>query len=248
MRFRLRYQHHDLELTEGRFVIGRSATCQLSLDDPLVSRNHAVLTVATDSVLIEDLGSRNGVRVNATRVEGKRPLVHGDRITIGNQELLLLKKRDVPTDTHVQPATQRGPAFGLLGALADKAIALGHGDDAERILNTHLIQVLEDARAGRDPGAEVCEKAAHYAVRLAGVTGKGRWVDFVFELYAAVRRPCATEIVDELYEVLRRVKQVSMGALRGYVGVLKEGASSLGPNERFLLSRLEGLERLAALR
>jgi hypothetical protein len=110
------------------------------------------------------------------------------------------------------------------------------------------LQVLEDARAGRDPGPDVCETAARYAVKLAGVTGKGRWVDYVFELYAAVRRPCATEIVDELYEVLRRVKQVSMSALRAYVSVLKEGASLLGPNERFLLSRLEGLERLAALR
>jgi hypothetical protein len=248
MRYRLRYQHHDLELIEGRFLIGRSATCQLSLDDPLVSRNHAVLTVGTDSVVLEDLGSRNGVRVNGARIEGERPLVHGDRITIGSQELLMLKKRDVPTDTQIQPATQRGPAFGLLGALADKAIALGHGDDAERILNTHMLQVLEDARRGHDPGADVCEKAARYAVKLAGVTAKGRWVDYVFELYAAVRRPCATEIVDELYEVLRRVKQVSLGSLRTYVGVLKEGASSLGPSERFLLSRLEGLERLAALR
>ena len=34
MRFRLRYLHHDLELIEGQFAVGRSAGCQLSLDDP----------------------------------------------------------------------------------------------------------------------------------------------------------------------------------------------------------------------
>jgi hypothetical protein len=248
MKFRLRYQHHDLELTEGQFLIGRSATCQLSLDDPLVSRSHAALTVGPDGVEIEDLGSRNGVRVNGQRVEGKRVLAHGDRITIGSQELLLLRKRDIATDTHVQPATQRGPAFGLLGGLADKAIALGHGEDAERILSSHMFQLVEEARHGKDPGADTCERAARYAVKLATVTGKGRWVDYVFELYSGLRRPCPADIVDELYEVLRKVKQVNVALLRSYIAMLREGAQALGPNERFLLNRLEGLERLAALK
>ena len=49
MRFRLRYLHHDLELSEGQFVVGRSAGCQLSLDDPLVSRRHALLIVGKDA-------------------------------------------------------------------------------------------------------------------------------------------------------------------------------------------------------
>ena len=38
MRFRLRYLHHDLALNEGHSVVGRSAGCQLSLDDALISR------------------------------------------------------------------------------------------------------------------------------------------------------------------------------------------------------------------
>ena len=61
MRFRLRYLQHDLELNEGEFVVGRNASCQLSLDDPLVSRRHALFGVLPDQVTIEDLGSRNGV-------------------------------------------------------------------------------------------------------------------------------------------------------------------------------------------
>ena len=48
MRFRLRYLQHDLELSEGQFAVGRNASCQLSLDDPLVSRRHALLSVARD--------------------------------------------------------------------------------------------------------------------------------------------------------------------------------------------------------
>ncbi len=64
MKHVLRYKHHDIELSEGKFVIGRAASCQLSLDDPLVSRHHAQLTVEGDVVTVEDLGSRNGVKVN----------------------------------------------------------------------------------------------------------------------------------------------------------------------------------------
>jgi hypothetical protein len=249
MGFRLRYQQHDFELTEGEFVIGRSASCQLSLDDPLVSRSHAKLTVTADAVLVEDMGSRNGVRVNGQRVEGRRALSHGDKVGIGSQEMTLLYKREARAETLAQqPATQRVNAFGLLGGLADKAIALGRGDEAERILATHLEQILEDAREGYVPPADIGDRAAHYACKLAAITSKGSWVDYIFALYASLKRPAPGEVVDELYTVLRRVRHVDVGALRSYVQVLKAHAAELTPAERFLLSRIEGLERLAALR
>src|SRR5258708_16038862 len=94
MRFRLRYLHHDLELGEGEFAIGRSAECQLSLDDPLVSGRPAVLVVSNEAVSVEDLGSRNGVLVNGSRIASTTPLRPGDKILIGSQELALLLGRD----------------------------------------------------------------------------------------------------------------------------------------------------------
>src|SRR3974377_1091088 len=90
MRFRLRYLQHDLELSEGEFVLGRSAECQLSLDDPLVSRRHALLLVASDGVTIWDLRSRNGVTVNGRPIVGRMTLSSGNKIGIGSQELTLL--------------------------------------------------------------------------------------------------------------------------------------------------------------
>jgi hypothetical protein len=55
-------------------------------------------------------------------------------------------------------------------------------------------------------------------------------------------------VVDELYNAFRKVNAIDLVRLRGYVGRLREKQGSLGPAERFLLQRLEGLERLAALR
>ena len=79
MRFRLRYLQHDLELNEGTFAVGRNASCQLSLDDPLVSRRHAIFELQGGAVTIEDLNSRNGVIVNGHRIDAKVNLNVGDR-------------------------------------------------------------------------------------------------------------------------------------------------------------------------
>src|SRR6185312_14479763 len=89
MAFRLRYLAHDLELPIGEFVVGRSTDCQLSLDDPLVSRRHAVLRVRRDGVSVQDFGSRNGVLVNGTKISGERELAAGDKVGIGSQEMVL---------------------------------------------------------------------------------------------------------------------------------------------------------------
>jgi pSer/pThr/pTyr-binding forkhead associated (FHA) protein len=251
MKFRLRYQQHDLQLSEGEFMIGRSASCQLSLDDPMVSRNHARLLVSADQVTLYDLGSRNGVKVNDQRVTGSRALAHGDVLTVGSQKLTLLVKRDrsAVTQTAARAApTHRLNTFGILGSLADKAVALGRGDEAERILSAPLAELLESQRAGGETPPEILERAARYAAVLAATTGKASWFDYVIDLYTELGRPCPAEVVDELYSVLRKVGAIDLKLLRRYVELLRSNAASLGPAERFLLNRIEGLERIAALR
>jgi pSer/pThr/pTyr-binding forkhead associated (FHA) protein len=242
----LRYKHHEIELTEGKFVIGRASTCQLSLDDPLVSRQHAQLTVEGKEVSIEDLGSRNGVKVNGRQVAGRYAVQDKDQIVIGSQELKYITRKDNMSDTLVQPATERSPTFGLLGILADKAFALGRADEAERLLAELLEQVLSDLEAGREVTGDLFERSAEYAMRLASATGSARWIDYIFRVFSSVRRPCPAGIVDELYTLVRRVERVNLGVLRTYIEILRENSGTLSPAERFLLSRMEGLERIVA--
>jgi hypothetical protein len=248
MRHSLRYNDKDIELPPGEFVIGRAGNCQLSLDDPLVSRNHATLTVTSEAVVLADLGSRNGVRVNREPIAGKRALSHGDQISIGSQDMTLLSRRELAADTIIQGPGERVSSFGLLGILADKALAMGRGDEAEKLLFEQLDQLLVDAQRGVTVAHETLERASDYALKLALATANGRWVDYIFRLHAALGRTCAGPIVDELYTVLRKVKAVNLTVLRDYLETLQERTSSLGPADRFLLSRLEGLERLAAAR
>jgi pSer/pThr/pTyr-binding forkhead associated (FHA) protein len=242
----LRYRHHDIELSEGKFVIGRAASCQLSLDDPLVSRHHAQLTVENEQVTVEDMGSRNGVKVNGELISSRYMVKDKDQIVIGGQELKYLARKENMGDTLIQPATQRVPTFGLLGILADKALALGKPDEAERLLTELLDQVLGDLEAGREVKTELFERSTEYAMKLASATGSARWVEYIFRAYGSVRRPCPVGIVDELYSLVRRVERLNLGTLRTYIEVLRESSGTLGPAERFLVSRIEGLERLVA--
>lgn len=70
-------------------MIGRSAACHITIDDPLVSREHARIRVEGSRITLEDLGSRNGVFVAGKPVKGLVELADADRIRIGSQELVL---------------------------------------------------------------------------------------------------------------------------------------------------------------
>lgn len=63
-------------------VIGRLPECEITLDDPAVSRRHARITHDGGEYRIEDLGSTNGLRVNGEAVTSGR-LRDGDRVDLG---------------------------------------------------------------------------------------------------------------------------------------------------------------------
>ena len=87
-RFRLRFLLQEVDLPQGDTVIGRSTSCQVTLDDPLVSREHARIRIQGERAFIEDLGSRNGIQVGGQVIEGPCELRDGDRLRIGTQELV----------------------------------------------------------------------------------------------------------------------------------------------------------------
>jgi pSer/pThr/pTyr-binding forkhead associated (FHA) protein len=84
----------DMELGSGSLLIGRLPECDVLLQDNLVSRMHARLSVQGDSVVVEDLHSTNGVYVNGLRVGHSTVLREGDRILIGTTEFSLFESRE----------------------------------------------------------------------------------------------------------------------------------------------------------
>ena len=87
-RFRLRFLLQEFSLPPGETFIGRNNDCQITVFDPLISRRHARIRVVGDRAILEDLGSRNGCRVNGALIRGSHVLAAGDRIRIGKHELV----------------------------------------------------------------------------------------------------------------------------------------------------------------
>ncbi len=72
-------------LAKKTITLGRGPHCDLQILTHFVSREHARLTVNAGATVIEDLGSRNGVFVNAVRVD-RQHLRQGDLVTIGETQ------------------------------------------------------------------------------------------------------------------------------------------------------------------
>jgi pSer/pThr/pTyr-binding forkhead associated (FHA) protein len=64
-------------------TMGRSRQCDVVLDDPNVSRQHAEVRPRGGSWVLTDLGSTNGSRLNGRDVERSEVLRSGDEIELG---------------------------------------------------------------------------------------------------------------------------------------------------------------------
>lgn len=270
VRFWLEYQGHTLELRAGAaVVVGRSSNCHVVLDDGLVSRRHAQFVVAGKLASVEDFGSVNGVYVNGDRISGQRALRDNDRVQIGKQDFVFrsatkvvevetsperfmaetlhgktLPREVFEAEKQREELTRRTDALDLLCGVADKVLALGRGDEAEKLLGTALNNMLKQAQAGGVLVPASASRAASYAVRIADATSKPRWVDYCFDLYATQARPLPSDVVDHLYVVLRKINGVAVSGFRTYLERLRIASPSFSPTDRFVLQRIEGLERL----
>jgi pSer/pThr/pTyr-binding forkhead associated (FHA) protein len=70
-------------------TIGRQEGNTIRLTERNVSRRHARLMRNNGHVLIEDLGSYNGIRINGDRISGQVQVADGDLIQIGDYDLAL---------------------------------------------------------------------------------------------------------------------------------------------------------------
>jgi len=64
-------------------VLGRHPECDIQIDSRKISRRHCCIAQVSDYLVVRDLGSTNGIRINGVRVvEGR--LADGDELTLGN--------------------------------------------------------------------------------------------------------------------------------------------------------------------
>lgn len=80
---------------DSGMLLGRDADCALTLPGDSVSRHHARISLITGVYYVEDLQSTNGVQVNGVPISGRRALMAGDRIRVGDHLLRFVDEQEV---------------------------------------------------------------------------------------------------------------------------------------------------------
>jgi pSer/pThr/pTyr-binding forkhead associated (FHA) protein len=83
-------------LVREEITIGRQDGNTIRLTERNVSRRHARLVKENGNIVIEDLGSYNGVRVNGEKITGPTKIKEGDLVEIGDYDLGIQGKLDTP--------------------------------------------------------------------------------------------------------------------------------------------------------
>lgn len=94
-------------LSEEGMLIGRSAQAGVRLNDDMVSREHARVTLRGNEVHVQDLQSRNGVYVNGTRISDGT-LREGDTLYIGNAAFQISRYTQAPAGNQTMISFEEG--------------------------------------------------------------------------------------------------------------------------------------------
>jgi pSer/pThr/pTyr-binding forkhead associated (FHA) protein len=143
-------QGQQVDLAAPRVLVGRSPACDAVLDDPTVSRQHALLLRAGGEVTVRDLGSTGGTTVNGEPVLDHRVLRHGDLLGFAGVSLAFETRDDhlgttaaIPTQVPPPPATPPQP----MASHVDYDIA---GQQAHMLSNVGRDQYFQHVQMERE--------------------------------------------------------------------------------------------------
>ena len=80
---RLQWAGCEIQLQPGVNLVGREPEAAVWIDASAVSRRHARIVVDSDGATLEDLGSKNGTKLQGKRIRSVAPLADRDAIRIG---------------------------------------------------------------------------------------------------------------------------------------------------------------------
>jgi serine phosphatase RsbU (regulator of sigma subunit)/pSer/pThr/pTyr-binding forkhead associated (FHA) protein len=117
--------------SSGNTVLGRDATCDVSIRKSTLSRFHAQIVVNGGRYFLEDLDSTNGTTLNGQRVQSRMVLHDGDRIGLSNTPLGFYLSDDIEVDETPTDYTNPSPqAETALTQPETPRLAVGPGPTA----------------------------------------------------------------------------------------------------------------------
>ncbi|HET7618997.1 MAG TPA: adenylate/guanylate cyclase domain-containing protein [Vicinamibacterales bacterium] len=122
-------------LSSGETVMGRAPVCDLTIDDPSISRRHARFRVHGDRCVLSDLGGRNGTFVNGAQVT-EAEVSDGDVVVLGRFALRVERRPDEPVTLSDRHSLVESPAtlFRPIDAAGATAAGVEPTVDPARLL------------------------------------------------------------------------------------------------------------------
>jgi len=138
-----------IPLEPKEVTIGRGVTNQICIGDPILSRQHCVITRDNDQFLIRDLGSLHGTVVNGMPIT-QQYLQHGDQISLGSSVFMIMLHEAEPRPQRSRAELEEGSAMQGVQTLLREEDAvylkadsnttnLAQGSRVARDLNTLLV-------------------------------------------------------------------------------------------------------------
>ncbi len=118
----------EIKIGVPEFIIGRGDDAHLKPSSDLISRKHCSLKIDNGTVMVADMGSRNGTFVNGVKLESPHTARSGDTLRVGRLQFEILID-------HAQPGQKKPKVGGVADAAARtaRASAGASGFDEESI-------------------------------------------------------------------------------------------------------------------
>jgi phosphoserine phosphatase RsbU/P len=137
----------DLSFDVDTVTMGRAADCTIPIKDRFLSRHHAEIIFTDDAWHIRDSGSANGTYVNSIRIEEVIRLGKGDRILLGDTELVLGGNEVAESTPRFQiDETDSGLSFAIpvQEIVRQESAKAQKGGEGLTIVNRLAMELIED--------------------------------------------------------------------------------------------------------
>jgi serine phosphatase RsbU (regulator of sigma subunit)/pSer/pThr/pTyr-binding forkhead associated (FHA) protein len=127
----------QLSFGAGTITLGRASDCTIPIRDRFLSRHHAEIVYSAGQWLVRDCGSVNGTLLNGSRLSAPTPLKAGDRIGLGDSEVVF-QSEDAPSQLIAVDSSSQAKnlAIPIHEAIGDR--------ERTNVLASLAVQFIED--------------------------------------------------------------------------------------------------------
>jgi len=227
---------HTLALQNG-MTFGRSASCDVTLEDGSVSRRHAQIRVSAGAWQVEDLNSRNGIRVNGALVGKPHVLADEDVIEVGRVAMMFVAPRRRSTEGAEREDTVVPISVGdeltdvctlksLKSEGAHSTVYVAEGGKGE----SYLVYFLDERLAHRPEAVErfrylFSTRAAGGASTLSAVRALGVWRDRPYAVVAESEGAALSEVIEASAGGVRSRIRLGVSVARIFADLSELGAT-----------------------